>query len=185
MLLIAPCGDGVGSWQLWLMPWKGCSIQRYQLAETCFLGKSGCPFCRMGLEPWDLYRGKLAALPKSVQVAHSGARDHGSVNPMSSSNLLLGGFSSVHLEDPPPLSAMELSYGPGALVPLCRESWELSQQGLCLSGSRQPKESPPAQGLSSQSSKVGRDKQAQQATGLFVGLVEADGLRVHFTVTLA
>lgn len=64
MLPAAPCGGGVGSWQLWRMPQRA-ALPKNQSAQTCFLGKPGCPFCGMGLEPWDLFRSKLAALPKS------------------------------------------------------------------------------------------------------------------------
>lgn len=130
----------MGSWQLWLMP-RRTAPPRDQLAETCFLGKPGCTFCGMGLEAWDLSGSKLAALPIRVQIALLGPVC-GSRCPIPPTSLEASHLFT--LRTPPPLSAWGLAHG--------------------LPGSRQPRE--PRSGAIQPEPQVGRENQAQQATGL-------------------
>lgn len=126
MLPTAPCGGGVGSWQLWQMPQRA-ALPKNQSAQTCFLGKPGCPFCGMGLESWDLFRSKLAALPKS-----------GCKAPCTPSPQPIFSLEASHLftmRIPTFFSAMEL-------LPLCLGVGGWASRGWphYLPGSRQPRE---------------------------------------------
>lgn len=152
-LPIAPCGAGAGSWQLWLMPGKGCSTQR-PVGRDLLVGEARLSLCRMGLEPRDPSRSKLVALPELGCGQHTQARE--TAAPRAPSGLLVGGFSSARREDwTSPLHLPPLwSHGCDP-APLC---WELGPQGLATTAYQDPGHPYRAQlgGPFSQNSKVGR-----------------------------